>query len=122
MPERLSLSFYLNFGGTSTKAKLEGGKGGNAQWTSSTPEVFNQSSTKLGFLRTEAGRVMLGYAETRSHSCGPNTQINQFLGRTQPAQVIAGMGSTATGFFVYLVTGKLEYPISNCQSFYFQDN
>jgi hypothetical protein len=108
-----SLSFYVNFGGTSTKATLAGGSGGNAQWTSSTPELFDQSSTKLGFLGTAAGGSMLGYAQTCNQSCGPNTQINQFLGGTQAAQ--RGMGSTATGYFVYLVTvnPNIQFPTTN---------
>ena len=109
-----SLSFYVNFGGTSTKATLAGGSGGTAQWTSSTPELFDQSSTKLGFLGTAAGGSMLGYAQTCGQSCGPNTQINQFLGGTQKAQVNAGM-APATGYFVYVVTvnPNITFPTTN---------
>jgi hypothetical protein len=77
--------------------------------------LFNQSSAKLGFLGTAAGGSMLGYAQTCGGSCGPNTQINQFIGGTQQAQVNAGMGSTATGYFVYVVTvnPNIQFPTTN---------
>ena len=116
-----SLTFYVNFGGptgASTLATLAGGSGGAAQWTSSIPELFNQSNTKLGFLGTASGGAMLGYAQTCNASCGPNTQINQYLGGTQQAQLNAGMGK-ATGYFVYLVTVSPNIQFPNANQFTF---